>query len=301
MNRTLKRVLLGVGALVGLLVVGAAAFAGFQAYRFDASLEKVYPVPVPKVERSTDPAVLARGQHLIESLGACASADCHGSDLGGGKTISLGPLGQITGPNISAGGLGALYSDGELFRVIRNGLKKDGRSLRFMPSHEIYWLPDSDITALISYFRTLPPSSKPNGPLQLNLPAKVLDRLDLLVLDVARRIDHERPELAPPPSPDANYGRFVVKGCTGCHGNDLSGGPIPGAPPDLPTPLNLTLDATGLAGWTYADFQRAVTQGVSKNGKTLDPFMPRIKFDETETKALWAHLSALPARPLGGR
>ena len=194
-----------------------------------------------------------------------------------------------------------MYSDGELFRIIRHGLKKDGRSLRFMPSHEIYWLPDSDISALISYFRTLPPSSKPNGATQLNLPAKVLDRLDLLPLDVARRIDHERPELAPPPSPDANYGRFVVKICTGCHGNDLSGGPIPGAPPDLPTPLNLTPDATGLAGWTYADFHRAVTQGVSKTGKNLDPFMPRTKFDETETKALWAHLSALPARPLGGR
>ena len=55
MNGTLKRVLLGFGALVGLVGVGAAAFAGFQAYRFNVSLEKVYAVPVPKVERSTDP------------------------------------------------------------------------------------------------------------------------------------------------------------------------------------------------------------------------------------------------------
>jgi hypothetical protein len=300
-NRTLKRVLIGVGALIGVVVLGGAAFAGFQAYRFDASLDRVYPVPVPEVERSTDPAVIARGQHLMESIGGCTAGDCHGSDLGGGKTLELGPLGRITGPNISAGGLGVVYTDGELFRIIRHGLKKDGRSLSFMPSHEIYWLSDSDITALISYFRTLPPSSKPNGPVQLNLLAKVLDRLDLLVLDVARRIDHEHPELAPPPSPDANYGRFVAKLCTGCHGSNLAGGPIPGAPPELPTPLNLTPDATGLQGWSYADFDRALTEGKSKNGRALDPFMPRLKFDETEKKALWAHLSKLPARPLGDR
>ena len=80
-----------------------------------------------------------------------------------------------------------------------------------------------------------------------------------------------------------------------------SGGPIPGAPPELPTPLNLTPDATGLQGWSYEQFQRAVTTGVRKNGQTLNQFMPRTKFDEIEAKALWAYLSTLPARPFGGR
>lgn len=304
MNRTLKRVLSGFALLAGLVVVSAAAFVAFHVLRFDASMDQVYDVKLKAISRSTDAAVLARGEHLAKSVGGCVVSDCHGADLGGGKTLAFGPLGTVTGPNISSAGLGAAYSDGELFRLIRNGLKKDGRSVRFMPSQEIGWLPDSDIVALISYLRTQPPSTKPNGPTALGIIGKVVDRLDLVVLDVARRIDHEHPEIAPPPTPSAAYGRFIAKGCTGCHGDNLSGGPIPAAPPELPVPLNLTPDATGLQGWTYEDFDRLLSAGLRKNGKKLDPFMPIAayrEFDEIEKKALWAHLTSLPARPFGGR
>jgi mono/diheme cytochrome c family protein len=303
-NRIVKRVLFGVLAVVGLVVVGGGAFVGYQVMRFDSSMNKVYDLPVKPLERSTDEAVLARGQHLSEAIVACVNADCHGPDLGGGKTLEFGPLGKVTGPNISAGGLGAAYSDGELVRLIRHGVKKDGRSVRFMPSHEINWLPDADLAAVISYLRTLPPSNKPNGPTELGLMAKIVDRLDLISLDVARHIDHANIEIAPPPAPTAAYGRFVVRGCTGCHGERLSGGPIPAAPPELPVPLNLTPHETGLKGWTYEDFDRLLTTGMRKNGKKLDPFMPisaYVKMDETEKKALWAHLSSLEPLPFGGR
>jgi mono/diheme cytochrome c family protein len=304
MKPIVKRVLLGVGALLGLAVVGAGAFVGYNVYRYDSSMDQVYTVPVPQVVRSADAVVLARGRHLAESVGACATGDCHGEDLGGGKAIEAGPIGTFTGPNISEGGLGVAYSDGELFRLIRHGIKKDGRSLRFMPAHEIGWLPDDDIAAMVSYLRTVPASSKPNGLMEVGLLAKVLDRFDMFVVDVARRINHDEPELAPPPSPTAAYGRFLAKGCMGCHGETFGGGPIPGAPPDMPLPLNLTPDATGLQGWKYEDFARLLDTGIRKNGQKLDPFMPLTayaKFDETERKALWAYLETLPARPLGSR
>lgn len=302
MNRIVKRVLLGVGGLFGLVIVGGGAFVGFTVHQYDSSMDKVYDVPVPQVTRSTDPVVLARGQHLAESVGACL--DCHGLDSGGGEPIDAGPMGVLTGPNISSAGMGAVYSDGELFRLIRHGIKKDGRSVQFMPSHEIGWLPDDDIVATISYLRTMPPVQKPNGPMRVGLLAKILDRFDMFIIDTARRIDHEKPELAPPPSPTAAYGKFLAKGCTGCHGANLSGGPIPGAPPEFPTPLNLTTDETGLKGWTYADFNRLLVEGIRKNGKKLDPFMPIksiSKLNEVEKKALWAYLAELPPRPLGGR
>jgi mono/diheme cytochrome c family protein len=304
LNRIIKRILVGVSGAVALVVVGGAAFVGYQVLRFDSSMDKVYDVPVPKVARSNDPAVLARGQHLSEAIAACVNADCHGLDLGGGKTLEFGPLGKVSGPNISSGGLGAAYSDGELFRLIRHGIKKDGRSVRFMPSNEIGWLPDPEIVAVISYLRTLPPSSKPNGPTELGLMAKVVDRLGLIALDIARNIDHDRIQIGPDPSPTAAYGRFLAKGCIGCHGERLSGGPIPAAPPELPVPSNLTPDATGLKGWTYEDFDRLLSTGMRKNGKKLDPFMPLSayeKMDETERKALWAHLSSLAPLPFGGR
>jgi hypothetical protein len=299
-----KRVLIGVGAVLGVIVVGGAAFAGFQLQRFASSMDKVYDVPVPQVTLSTDPAVIARGLHLSEAVAGCVNGDCHGADLGGGKTLDFGPLGKLTGPNISKGGLGAAYTPGELFRLVRHGLKRDGRSVRFMPSHEIAWLPDSDITAVVSYLATLPPVSKPNGPSELGALAKILDRQNLIVIDVARRIDHSKTDIAPPPTPTAAYGRYLARLCTGCHGDTLSGGPIPGAPPELPVPSNITPDATGLKGWTYEDFDRLLVQGMRKNGKKLDPFMPISgfgKMDETEKKALWAHLITLPALPFGGR
>lgn len=287
-----------------MVVVGGGAFVGFHAHAFSSSLDKVYEVPLPKVERSTDPVVIARGKHIAESIGACANSDCHGNDIGGGKTADIGPLGKFTAPNISAGGLGAAYSDAEIFRLIRHGVKRDGRGVRFMPSHEINWMSDADVIATISYLRTMPPVQKPNGPFEVGLLGKILDRFDMIPIDIARRIDHSKVELAPPPSPDAKYGSFIGRGCTGCHGPTLSGGPIPGAPPELPIPLNLTPDATGLKGWTFEDFKHTLETGVNKQGKKLDPMMPvesYAKMDETEMRALWAHLSAQPPRPFGGR
>ena len=192
MKPLVKRILLGVGGLVDLVVVGGGAFVGFHVHAFGASLDKVYEVPLTKVERSTDTTVLARGKHLAESVAACANSDCHGADFGGGKTTEVGPLGKFTAPNISSGGLGAAYSDAEIFRLVRHGVKRDGRGVRFMPSQEINWLSDGDITAVISYLRTMPAVQKANGPFEVGLLGKVLDRFDLIPIDIARRIDHSK-------------------------------------------------------------------------------------------------------------
>jgi mono/diheme cytochrome c family protein len=268
-------------------------------------MDRVYDLPVPSITPSRDRAVLARGEHLTHSVLPCATTHCHGGDFAGAsKLVDMGPVGKFAGPNITAGGLGAAYSDGELFRLLRHGVKKDGRSARFMPVQDANWLPDSDVVAIISYLRTVPAVDKPNGSINVGTVGKVLDRRNMVSLDVARRIDHEHAELAPPPAPTPEYGRFVARMCVGCHGQHLSGGPIPGAPPEVPVPLNLTPHASGLAGWTYDDFAKLLDTGVRKNGKPLDPFMPRTEFaryDDTERHALFAYLQSLPATPAGQR
>jgi len=305
LKRIVKRVLLGLVVLVVVLGGSVAAYATMQSRVFDASMNKVYDVAPLSLQRSTDPAVIARGKHVAESIAPCASKECHGIDGGGAtKTIVLGPLGTINGPNITSSGLGATYSDGELARLIRHGVKKDGRSVRFMPVQDFSWLPDSDIVAIISYLRTLPAVDRPNGVTEIGTLGKVLDVRNQIVLDVARRIDHAKADLAPPPTPTVEYGRYVGRLCTGCHGDHLSGGRIPGAPSSLPIPLNLTPHETGMKGWTYEDFDKLLSTGVRKNGKTLDPFMPLEaigKADEIERKALFAYLQSLPPAPFGGR
>jgi hypothetical protein len=303
--KILKRVCQVAGLALVVALGTGASYVGWQTHEFDASMNRVYDVPVPTITLSNDPAVLARGEHLTHAQMPCASSECHGADFAGGeKGVDMGPVGKFVGPNITSANLGAAYSDGELFRLLRHGVKKDGRTVRFMPVQDTTWLPDSDVIAMISYLRTRPAVDKPNGPVGVGSLGKVLDRHDMMPLDVARRIDHDHIETAPPPSPTKEYGRFLSRLCTGCHGDRLSGGPIPGAPPSVPIPANLTPDRSGLADWTYDDFAKLLDTGVRKNGKTLDPFMPRATFknyDDTERHALWAYLQSVPATHAGQR
>ena len=132
--------------------------------------------------------------------------------------------------------------------------------------------------------------------------AKVLDRFDAIPIDVARRIDHSNIPKAPPPNPEPKYGAFIATSCRGCHGENLSGGPIPGAPPDLAVPLNLTPHETGLKGWTLEDFKTVLREGKRKDGKPLDPFMPTEalrNMNEIETQALSKLGSVSDTRALG--
>ena len=304
MNPVRKKILLGLAAVGTLAALSVGIYAYRQVSAFDTSMAQVYSTPLPNLSRSTDPAVVARGKHLVESLGACATRDCHSSDLGGGKTLELGPLGTLSAPNITAGGFGGAYSDGELARLLRFGIKRDGRSVRMMPVQDFAWLPDSDVIAMISYLRTVPSVDRPSGPMVVKPLAKILDRRNEFIFDVARRLVNAKPEDIPAPAPSAAYGAYVARLCSGCHGERLSGGPIPGAPPSLPIPLNITPHESGIKDWTYPDFEKLITAGVRKNGQKLNPFMPIeafAKLDETERRALWAYLQTIPPLPYGQR
>jgi mono/diheme cytochrome c family protein len=173
-----------------------------------------------------------------------------------------------------------------------------------MPANETAWFPDEDVRALVSYVRSVPPVRRPSREIEFGVMAKVLDRLDFVQFDMARRIDHtERPRV-PAPAPTAEYGRFIGKMCQGCHGPSLGGGPIPGAPPDMAVPPNLTRHPTGLASWRYEDFARVMRTGVRKNGGRMDPMMPREAINamsDVERRALWAFLGSVPPVAFGQR
>jgi len=302
--RIVKRILKVVALVVVIALIGGGAWAGYQAHAFNSSMARAYTVPLGQIARSADPAVLERGKHIAESIGACSSKDCHGADFGGGDPIKMGPLGTMQGPNITTGGRGGEYSDAELARLLLHGVRRDGRGLTFMPAQDFAWWPDDDVVAVISYLRTVPAVARPSGDVQLGFLAKVLDRVNMIPIDVARRIDHDHRATAPAPAPTAAYGTFLANACRGCHGATLSGGRIPGAPAEMAIPLNITPHETGLAGWTYTDFDKLLSTGIRKNGKTLDPMMPVTelgKFNQTERQALWAYLQTVPVKAFGGR
>jgi hypothetical protein len=293
------------GIVLALLALGGGSYAYMQCSAFDASMDKVYELPIPALVRSTDPAAITRGDHLVHSIAGCAVNDCHGADLAGSaKVTDIGPVGQLFAPNITGAGLGAAYSDGELARIIRHGVKKDGRTVRLMPSQDLSWLPDSEVVAIISYIRTVPNVDRVNRATYVGTLGKILDRQNRFPWDVARRIDHTKVESPPAPDPTAAYGSYLGRACSGCHGDHLSGGPIPGAPPSIPIPLNLTPDPSGLGDWSFADFDKLMKTGVRKTGRKLDPFMPVESWknlDDTEMHALWAYFGTLPATKFGNR
>lgn len=302
-----KTILRGIGIGLGALIALAALWVYLQVRAFDASLERTYDVPVTEFTASADPEIVARGRHLSESISSCATSECHGADLSGGVELALGPLGTVIGTNITPAGLTGdrAYTDGELARLIQHGVKRNGRGVRFMPSHEIGWLPGSDVAAVVAYVRSVPAVSKPSPPSNIGVLGKILDRTDQLVLDVARRIDHTRPTDAPLiPEPTAKYGSYISRSCTGCHGSTFSGGRIPGAPASMATPANLTPHDTGLGAWSYADFSKLLDTGIRPDGRMLSNDMPYealAKSNETERKALWAFLRSLPPTPFGNR
>ena len=70
-----------VGIALGAVVLLLGSYVAFQTTAFARSMGKVYDVPAPSIESSTDSAVIERGKHLAESVAGCASGDCHDTTL----------------------------------------------------------------------------------------------------------------------------------------------------------------------------------------------------------------------------
>lgn len=247
-------------------------------------------------------AVYKRGKHLAESIGACN--DCHGENFATPRIIDMGPVGNIVGPNITMGGLLKDYSDAEFHRLLTAGVKRDGTSVLFMPAADFRWWPDDDIMALLGFLRVQPPVELVTAKSTVGPLGKILDRTDKLPLMIAPRLAAQPRHVASAPAPTAEYGKHLGGLCQGCHGMTLSGGPIPGAPPELPIPKNITMHESGIAHYDFAKFDTLMRTGVKADGKPLDPFMPVTtlkNMSDVEMKALWEYILTVEKKPFGGR
>jgi hypothetical protein len=70
---------------------------------------------------------------------------------------------------------------------------------------------------------------------------------------------------------------------------------MPFGPPEWPAAANLTPHGTGLHDWSFGDFERAITQGISKDGRRLrEPMTSVVQSAKamlpTERKAIWTYL-----------
>lgn len=283
------------GVAVVLVAVAYGAVYSVSERRMGATFD----VPVVAVETSTDSAVLARGAHVARIRGC---TDCHAEDLGGRTFADAMPMGILTGANLTSGrnGVGGTYSDADWVRAIRSAVRPDGTALLFMPSYEYRSLGPEDLGALVSWLKSAPPvDSEPIeqvvGPL-----GRLLFVTGRLPLVPAEMIDHADTRFEQPArGVTTEYGAYLATSCVGCHGPTLTGGRIPGTPPDWPAASNLTPDeGTGIGSWSKEHFLDFARTGNRPDGRRVDPtYMPwpalQAMTDE-EREALWLYLRSLP-------
>jgi mono/diheme cytochrome c family protein len=301
MKRLIKWLGIAATALVALLLVAAGVVYAASS----SKINKHYTVGAAWARPAADSALVERGRHLTQAIAKCG--DCHGENLGGTAFINSAAFARIPAPNITGGRGGALaaYSDEELARVIRHGVKRDGRAALIMPSESFVHLTEADLGALIAYLRTVP-------PVDSQWPAPRVGPIGRMMIVsgqpvmAASYIDHERRDVAPAAQPDttAAYGRYlaVVGSCPVCHNPAMSGG-ASGGPPGSPIPANIT--PTGIGNWTEADFVRLLREGKGIGGRDIDnEFMPwqnMGRMTDAEIHALWLYLRSLPPKEIGER
>jgi mono/diheme cytochrome c family protein len=299
MNRWIRRSAITAAALVAL--AAATVFAGEQLALARAARQ--VDVAVQPVAFRDDAGAVERGRYLYQSRGC---VDCHGHAGGGRTLVEDADAGlHIAGPNLTSGNPRvAAYGQADWVRAIRHGVGPGGRPLRVMPSEDYNRLTDADLAALVAHLRQLPPQAgRVDAVVQLPLPARVLYGLGLID-DAAAKIDHTQPPSQPvPEGVSVAHGHYVAQMCIGCHGAQLDGGRIAGAPPDWPAAAKLSPGA-GSAMARYRDaatFEAMMKTGLRPDGTRIGvmPFESLAHMSAVDTQALFVYLSSLqPAQPV---
>jgi cytochrome c553 len=271
----------GLVALILVLICGAAGAGLYKEGSRSA------PIPDLRVELTDDE--VQRGQDI--AAGFCGS--CHsrigtmtgGEDLGKHLPINLG---SFISSNLTNAGALKNWSDGEIFRAIRNGVDAEGHRLVIMSLTNAGRLSDDDIHALIAYIRRLPADgvATPDPPDQLSL-------LGLVMLGVGQ-FPPAKPVntgviTGPLKAPTFQYGEYLLsyQDCRECHGKDLTGG-VQGQWAPIGPGLGL------VEGWSRDEFMATLRTGKDPGGHEINERMPWRalgKMDDVELSAIYEYLT----------
>lgn len=301
MHPALKWPLRIVGGLLGLLLLLIIVVYVWS----EIKLGTAYATTTESVLLPEDSASLAHGKYLTHAVAKCG--DCHGADMGGTTMFDDPAIGTIIAPNLTTGEGSAVATYGGIedwVRSVRYGVGVDGRGLAIMPSHEYFWMSDRELGSVLAYIRSLPPVDRTHdensyGPMGRALFA--FGMLPLFRTEVIDRTADRGPEPVPGVTPAYGKHLALIGGCVGCHGEEMTGGPVPGHPPDWLPGANLTLHEDGLKGYDLATFTAALRQGKRKDGGKLDPeqmpWASTALMTDEDIAAVWSWISSLPPRP----
>jgi mono/diheme cytochrome c family protein len=248
--------------------------------------------PAPQIQVEGTQEQIERGQHLTSAF----CAECHsttkdfpltgGVDIGSDLPINLG---SYYSANLTPAGPLKDWTDGEIFRALRENVNNNGKRLVFMNGTNVRYISDEDILAIIAFLRSQEPAEH-DVPERLDQPSF----LGLILFGANIIPDRpliDSPIIAPVKEPTAEYGKFMVSflDCTSCHGADLNGS-TSSVGPKAPS-------LRAIRGWTQEQFITTLRTGVTPGGHELSSTMPwksTGRLDDVELSALYQYLISLP-------
>ncbi|MCL4189495.1 MAG: cytochrome C [Rhodobacteraceae bacterium] len=253
---------------------------------------------------------LERGEYLVRGPGGCGN--CHtpfgpqGPDMAmelAGRLVEDGPAFRAVAPNITPGGRIAGWSDAELARAIREGIRPDGSVIGPpMPVLLYRGLSDGDLAAIVAFLRTLPAVAADPGRSEYRIPLPPAWGPPVgSVAEVPRGVTVE-------------YGAYLagpVAHCVECHTPMGPEGPLfdsrLGAggfefhgPWGVSVAANITPHEDGIAGYSDAELAAMITRGLRPDGSAMLPPMPYghfAAFTGDDLAAVILYLRSLPPLP----
>jgi mono/diheme cytochrome c family protein len=298
--KRVKKVLKWSGIVLGVFVLILAGGVFTIVMVSKSRANERYPTRESALAIPSDATVLEEGRRLFYARGC---AECHSEDAGGKVMSDDNAIGTLASANLTL--LRDGWSGADWSRAVRRGVAPDGRPYYMMPSHDYQPMSDAELGSIVAYVATLPRIERELPPASLGPVGSALLVFDAMPMLPAERIDHAAVRGTPPQPGTPQFGAYLGASCTGCHGDQMSGGEIPGAPPEMGNPPNLTPHATGLASWTPEQFTRLMREGKRPDGSSVNPTqMPwgvyRYMSDQ-ELADLWGHLQSLRPVAEGNR
>jgi mono/diheme cytochrome c family protein len=297
MNKFKKVLLVTIGVFGAVLAAGITFTVGWR------------PLIGVNARRVTDrqfertPERLARGKYLTVGLLGCEICHSrrdwttHGAPMIAGKELAGQVLdiadfpGTVVAPNLTPDpetGAGS-WTDDQIARAIREGIKHDGRALfPLMPYQNYRNLSDEDLASVVVYLRSVPAVQNPLPRMVVKFP------INYLIKSVPKPVMEPVPD--PSPSDPVARGKYLaVLGC-GCHTPTArlpwAGGEHLKGPWGEATSANLTPDSSGITYYDEAKFITVLRTGYV-GARKLNSIMPFSEFQnlkDDDLKAMFAYL-----------
>ena len=254
--------------------------------------------------------LVERGEYLVTGPGGCGN--CH-SPLGpdgfikgkelAGRLVEKNDAFTAIAPNITPASRIAGWSDAELGRAIREGIRPDGSVIGPpMPFAMYRGVSDDDLAAMVAYLRTVPAVEQDNPKSVYNIPLPPAYGPPVTSVAAVSKDDKVK------------YGEYLagpIAHCMECHtpfgpkgpmlDTDLGRGGFEfHGPWGTSVASNLTPHEDGLASWSDEDLITMISTGKRPDGTPMLPPMPYpflAKTTRQDLEAMVAYLRSLEPLP----